>query len=235
MPPGVDDDVSMKIVLADDAALLREGLVMLLESSGHRVLGVAEDAPGLVRTVEALMGTQEEPDVVITDVRMPPGGTDDGLRAALQIRRAHPGLPVVVLSAYVAGPYVQSLLEDTEGGVGYLLKERVGRVSDFLNSLQVVAAGGVVVDPEVVRHLVGASARALARLTQREREVLELMAQGASNRQIGEGLGLSAAAVSKHVANVLLKLDLPPGEENRRVRAVLTWLQSEDPRPVQTP
>lgn len=145
------------------------------------------------------------------------------------------GRPGQGRGAHGAGPYVQSLLEDTEGGVGYLLKERVGRVSDFLNSLQVVAAGGVVVDPEVVRHLVGASSRALARLTQREREVLELMAQGASNRQIGEGLGLSAAAVSKHVANVLLKLDLPPGEENRRMRAVLTWLQSEDPRPVQTP
>ncbi len=140
----------------------------------------------------------------------------------------------MVLSAYVAGPYAGELLRQKDGSVGYLLKERVGRVSDFLSSLEVVAAGGVVVDPEVVSHLVGGASRELTCLTEREREVLSLMAQGLSNRQIVDLLRLSGVAVSKHVANVLLKLDLPPGEENRRVRAVLLWLDSHPRESVGT-
>jgi DNA-binding NarL/FixJ family response regulator len=161
---------------------------------------------------------------------MPPGGANDGLVAALDLRREFPDLPVVVLSAYVADPYVDRLLADAEVGVGYLLKERVGRVEDFLSSLDVVLAGGVVVGPEVVSHLMGAQARTLARLTDREREVLVLMAQGLSNAQIADRLAVSAPAVSKHVANIFLKLDLPPGEDNRRVRAVLAWLRAESPQ-----
>ncbi|WP_034471681.1 response regulator transcription factor [Actinomyces johnsonii] len=280
----------MRILLADDAALLREGLAGLLTTAGHKVVAQVADADALRTEVERLAAAGERPDIVVTDVRMPPTGTDDGLRAAIDLRRAHPGLPVVVLSAYVAGPYVQDLLEETEssaspaspagsgGAVGYLLKERVGRVADFLHSLDVVVGGGVVIDPEVVSHLMKAARAAgsraggaaettagpaavaptapsgfqtpapigtvspstpsggiastapggagLDRLTRREQEVLELMAQGLSNAQIAERLVLSDGAVAKHVANIFRGLDLQPGEENRRVRAVLAWLHA---------
>ena len=329
----------MRIVLADDAALLREGLAGLMTAAGHEVVAQACDAPELVETVTALGGSGELPDVVVTDVRMPPTRTDDGLRAALDLRSRFPGLPVVVLSAYIAGAYVRDLLADDAGGVGYLLKERVGRVADFMRSLEVVRSGGVVVDPEVVSRLlgplrprhdggpgaegvgaggavtdagepgagtsgagaglggpeaggrsargprgseslrgagdtagtggaagagpgggVGGGARASAgggtrarrlgprpaghppqgavdqeaaaasvltkRLTARERQVLALMAEGASNPQVAARLYVSEGAVAKHVASIFLKLDLPPGEENRRVRAVLTWLRA---------
>ena len=163
----------MRILLADDAALLREGLAGLLTTAGHKVVAQVADADALREEVGRLAAAGELPDVVVTDVRMPPTGTDDGLRAAIDLRRAHPGLPVVVLSAYVAGPYVQDLLEETEsptspagpggssassgGAVGYLLKERVGRVADFLHSLDIVVGGGVVIDPEVVSHLMKAA------------------------------------------------------------------------------
>ena len=283
----------MRILLADDAALLREGLAGLLTTAGHKVVAQVADADALRTEVERLAAAGELPDIVVTDVRMPPTGTDDGLRAAIDLRRAHPGLPVVVLSAYVAGPYVQDLLEETEspaspaspagsggsgGAVGYLLKERVGRVADFLHSLDIVVGGGVVIDPEVVSHLMKAARAAgskaggaaettagpaavaptapsgfqtpapigavspstpsggiasaapggagLDRLTRREQEVLELMAQGLSNAQIAERLVLSDGAVAKHVANIFRGLDLQPGEENRRVRAVLAWLHA---------
>ena len=284
----------MRILLADDAALLREGLAGLLTTAGHKVVAQVADADALREEVGRLAAAGELPDVVVTDVRMPPTGTDDGLRAAIDLRRAHPGLPVVVLSAYVAGPYVQDLLEETEsptspagpggpsassgGAVGYLLKERVGRVADFLHSLDVVVGGGVVIDPEVVSHLMKAARAAgsraggaaettagpaavaptapsgfqtpapigavspstpsggiasaapggagLDRLTRREQEVLELMAQGLSNAQIAERLVVSDGAVAKHVANIFRGLDLQPGEENRRVRAVLAWLHA---------
>ena len=323
----------MRIVLADDAALLREGLAGLMTAAGHEVVAQACDAPELVETVTALGGSGELPDVVVTDVRMPPTRTDDGLRAALDLRSRFPGLPVLVLSAYIAGAYVRDLLADDAGGVGYLLKERVGRVADFMRSLEVVRSGGVVVDPEVVSRLlgplrprhdggpgaegvgaggvatdagepgagtsgagadlgrpeaggrgargprgsgglrgagdtagtepgggVGGGARASAgggtrarrlgprpaghppqgavdqeaaaasvltkRLTARERQVLALMAEGASNPQVAARLYVSEGAVAKHVASIFLKLDLPPGEENRRVRAVLTWLRA---------
>ena len=291
----------MRILLADDAALLREGLAGLLTTAGHEVVAQVADADALRTEVGRLAAAGELPDVVVTDVRMPPTGTDDGLRAAIDLRRAHPGLPVVVLSAYVAGPYVQDLLEETEsptspagpggpsassgGAVGYLLKERVGRVADFLHSLDIVVGGGVVIDPEVVSHLMKAARAAgsaqditgsgagegavtmtgsvpgtapapsdpqgpvmtgaaspstpsdgiataapggagLDRLTRREQEVLELMAQGLSNAQIDERLVVSDGAVAKHVANIFRGLDLQPGEENRRVRAVLAWLHT---------
>ena len=354
----------MRIVLADDAALLREGLAGLMTAAGHEVVAQACDAPELVETVTALGGSGELPDVVVTDVRMPPTRTDDGLRAALDLRSRFPGLPVVVLSAYIAGAYVRDLLADDAGGVGYLLKERVGRVADFMRSLEVVRSGGVVVDPEVVSRLLGplrprhdggpgaegagvgtsgatadaggagagtggagaggvvtdaggpgaggrgarkprgsgglrgagdtagtggaagagpgggaggagasagggtrarrlgsrpaspspqgavpaahtsaslpaghppqgvvdreaAAASVLTkRLTARERQVLALMAEGASNPQVAARLYVSEGAVAKHVASIFLKLDLPPGEENRRVRAVLTWLRA---------
>ncbi|MCR2053257.1 response regulator transcription factor [Actinomyces bowdenii] len=234
----------MRIVLADDAALLREGLAGLLGAAGHEVVAQARSAPELCRAVHDLAAVGALPDVVVTDVRMPPGMADDGLQAALELRRAHPGLPVVVLSAYVAGPYVRTLLEDDAGAVGYLLKERVGRVADFMSSLDLVVAGGVVVDPEVIARILASGGRepdaptlgpgspagpthpGLARLTDREREVLALMAEGLANSQIAQQLILSEGAVAKHIANVFLKLDLPPGEDNRRVRAVLTWLRA---------
>lgn len=251
----------MRIVLADDVALLREGLASLLTAAGHEVLAQAADADALRAEVARLASSGDLPDVVVTDVRMPPTGTDDGLRAAVDLRAEHPGLAVVVLSAYVAGPYLRDLLEGAgesaaagAGGVGYLLKERVGRVADFLRSLELVAAGGVVVDPEVMARLVRpardaeggdddgvpadrgpapepgagdpAALRLLERLTPREEEVLALMAEGLSNAQVAERLVLSDGAVAKHVANVLAKLDLPPSEDNRRVRAVLTFLRA---------
>ena len=229
----------MRILLADDTALLREGLAGLLAAAGHEVVARVSDADALRAEVTRLARAGSPPDVVVTDVRMPPTGTD-GLRAAVDLRAAHPGLPVVVLSAYVVGPYLRDLLgsaaapDGSAGAVGYLLKERVGRVEDFLRSLDVVAAGGVVVDPEVLARLMGAPARTpaqadaerVARLTDREREVLALMAEGLSNAQIAGRLVLSDGAVAKHVANILAKLDLPPGEVNRRVRAVLTWLRT---------
>ena len=354
----------MKILLADDTALLREGLAGLLAAAGHEVVARVSDADALRAEVTRLARAGSPPDVVVTDVRMPPTRTDDGLRAALDLRSRFPGLPVVVLSAYIAGAYVRDLLADDAGGVGYLLKERVGRVADFMRSLEVVRSGGVVVDPEVVSRLLGplrprhdggpgaegagvgtsgatadaggagagtggagaggvvtdaggpgaggrgargprgsgglrgagdtagtggaagagpgggaggagasagggtrarrlgsrpaspspqgavpaahtsaslpaghppqgvvdreaAAASVLTkRLTARERQVLALMAEGASNPQVAARLYVSEGAVAKHVASIFLKLDLPPGEENRRVRAVLTWLRA---------
>lgn len=219
----------MRIFLAEDAALIRAGLHEVMTGAGHEIVGTAADAGQLRAYVRQAAEHEQLPDLLVTDVRMPPDNTDDGIRAAIDLRREHPGLPVLVLSAYVSGPYVRQLLDGagTSAGLGYLIKERVGRVSDFLRSLDVVAAGGVVVDPEVIAHVMrGREAGPLAALSPREREVLGLMAQGLANSQIGERLYLSPAAVSKHVANVFLKLGLPPGEENRRVRAVLTWLEA---------
>lgn len=221
----------MRIFLAEDAALIRAGLQELLASAGHDIVGTAADADALRREVGAAIAAGDPPDLLITDVRMPPDDTDDGLRAAIDLRRAHPGLPVLVLSAYVSGPYVRQLLDGagSGAGLGYLLKDRVGHVGDFLRSIDLVGGGGVVVDPQVVAHVMRRREDGpLSSLTPREREVLQLMAEGLANGQIGERLFLSAAAVSKHVANVFLKLGLPPGEENRRVRAVLTWLRAMD-------
>jgi DNA-binding NarL/FixJ family response regulator len=217
----------MRLLIADDAALIRAGLVGLLERAGHQVLAEAGDAPELIAQCRKLALAGSLPDLVISDVRMPPSMTDDGLRAVARLRADHPGLPVLMLSQYVAPTYATTLLEARPGGgLGYLLKERVGRVSDFLHSIEVVAAGGVVVDPEVVAQLLNArrSDPLLGRLTPRELEVLALMANGAGNAEIAAKLVVTAAAVSKHVANIFGKLDLGPNEDNRRVRAVLAYL-----------
>lgn len=225
----------MRLIIADDAALLREGLQGLLERQGHEVLAMAASAQELEVVVERAMTQEITPDVICTDVKMPPTMTTDGLDAALRIRNRHPRVGIMVLSQYVAPAYAGELFHPRStrpggndvGGLGYLLKERISRVADFIGSLQVVAAGGVVIDPEVASQLVMGQSSTLDELTPRELEVLELMAQGLSNSQISERLFLSAGAVSKHVANVFTKLGLPPGEDNRRVRAVLRYLTEQ--------
>lgn len=222
----------MRILVADDAALIRAGLVGLLERAGHAVVAEAGDAPELIAQCTRLAeGPDGLPDLVITDVRMPPTMTDDGLRAAVRLRASHPGLPMLIVSQYVAPAYAATLLEtNAAGGVGYLLKERVGRVADFMRSAELVAAGEVVMDPEVVAQLLNARRTdpRLARLTPRELEVLSLMAKGAANQQIAAQLVITPAAVAKHVANIFAKLDLGPDEDNRRVRAVLAYLNGTE-------
>ncbi|WOC14445.1 Transcriptional regulatory protein LnrK [Gordonia sp. MP11Mi] len=207
----------MRIVLAEDSVLLTEGLVRILERAGHDVVAAVRDADAL-RAVDLAAV-----DLVITDVRMPPGDGDDGLRAAVSLRHRRPDLPVLVLSQYVAAAYARRLLASEQGGaVGYLLKERVGRVDDFLRAVDTVVAGGVVIDPEVISKMFGAAD--IERLTPREMQVLGLMARGASNSEVAAELVVSDAAVAKHVANIFTKLDLPPETENRRVRAILMYL-----------
>jgi DNA-binding NarL/FixJ family response regulator len=217
----------MRLLLAEDSALLREALIVLLERLGHEVIAAVDTAPGLTAEYERLVAAGTAPELVVTDVRMPPGNGDDGLAAALRLRTAHPGQPVVVLSQYIAETYAHELLTLPEGGVGYLLKDRVNRVRDFAHTLQTVRAGGTVIDPEVVQRLLVRTAPGpLDALTAREREVLGLMAEGQSNGDIAATLVLSDAAISKHIGNVFLKLGLRPEEENRRVKAVLAYLRS---------
>lgn len=214
----------MRILLADDAALLREALQALLERLGHEIVATAADATELVARYRAL---DAAPDLVVTDVRMPPTRTDDGLRAALEIRALAPGQPILALSQYVADRYARDLLTLPDGAVGYLLKERVNRVADFSQAIETVAAGGTVIDPEVTQHLLRQGRPGpLDELTGREREVLELMAEGASNGEIGAKLFIGDAAVRKHIGNIFARLGLPPSEENRRVRAILAYLQT---------
>lgn len=230
----------MRIVIADDSALLREGVAGLVEKRGHEVIAMVDTAHGLVADIDDRFDdTGELPDLVITDVRMPPKMSDDGLRAAVELRERYPQLNVMVLSQYVAPAYARELFSpggagvgtgvgssgsSSSGGTGYLLKDRVGQVLDFLGSLEVVAGGGVVIDPDVATALMQSGKSGLASLTAREREVLELMARGKSNKQIADDLVLSGAAVAKHVSNIFMKLHLEPGEENRRVRAILEFL-----------
>ena len=217
----------MRLRVADDAALIRAGLVGLLERAGHQVVAEAADAPELLAQCRRLANGDGLPDLVIADVRMPPTMTDDGLRAAVALRAEYPSLPVLMLSQYVAPAYASTLLEGgASSGLGYLLKERVGRVADFLASVELVASGGVVVDPEVIGQLLNSRRGdpVLGRLTPREREVLALMANGAANQQIADKLVISTAAVAKHVANIFTKMGLGPDEDNRRVRAVLAYL-----------
>lgn len=217
----------MRLLLAEDSALLREALTALLERLGHTIAATAQTAPELLATFEHLAGANEPPDLVLTDVRMPPGNSDDGLGAALDIRAAHPTQPIMVLSQYIADTYARELLTLPEGAIGYLLKDRVNRVRDFAAALETVASGGTVIDPDVVQHLLGGSRPGpLDSLTTREREVLALMADGQSNAAIASTLTLSDAAVSKHIGNIFSKLGLSPVEDNRRVRAVLTYLQA---------
>ncbi|MER7500544.1 response regulator transcription factor [Nonomuraea pusilla] len=215
-------DPALSIVLAEDGVLLREGLAGLLTRFGHRVAATVGDADGLVEAVRV-----HAPDIVVTDVRMPPGFTDEGLRAAVALRSANPRLPVLVLSQYVEQTYASELLDSGDGsGVGYLLKDRVGDVEEFVDALLSVAAGGTVVDSEVVRQLLRRRRDPLERLSPREREVLALMAEGRSNAAIARSLVVSEAAVGKHIGNILTKLDLPPAEDDhRRVLAVVTYLR----------
>ena len=219
------------LVLADDSALLREGLAGLLERQGYDVIARASSAPGLVDCINRLDGQGRLPDAIITDVRMPPSMRNDGLEAALAIRRRHPAVAIMVLSQYVSATYAQQLFAADApvdaGGTGYLLKDRVSEVADFLGSLRVVLAGGMVTDPEVARAMVRGSRSGLADLTPRELEVLELMARGLSNGQISAQMIVSRAAVAKHVSAIFLKLGLDPSEENRRVRAILAFLGDE--------
>lgn len=212
----------MRIILADDAALIREGLAGLLERLGHEVAAQMNSADELVAWADSVTA-DELPDVVVTDVRMPPTMTDDGLRAAIHIRDRFPDLPIMVLSQYVAPVYASKLLHEStgEGGTGYLLKERVGQVQEFVASLSLVAGGGVVVDKEVASAL---AAKTVTTLSPREHEVLSLMARGLSNSGIAEELFISKAAVAKHVASIFNRLGLLPHEENRRVRAILRYL-----------
>ncbi|WP_370324487.1 response regulator [Euzebya sp.] len=213
----------MRLVIAEDSVLLRAGLERLLTGAGHELAAAVGDGAALRRAVDA-----HAPDLVIADVRMPPTHTDEGLRAAVDVRTAHPGTPVLVLSQYVEERYAAELLADDGGGVGYLLKGRVMDVDDFLDAVDRVGAGEVVIDPEVVQQLLGRRRRAapLARLTPRERDVLALMAEGRTNAAIAAELVVTDGAVEKHVRSIFAKLDLTSNpESNRRVLAVLTYLE----------
>jgi len=213
----------MRVVIAEDLALLREGLVRLLEEAGFSVVAAVADGSDLLRAV-----VTERPDVAVVDVRLPPSFRDEGLRAALEARRRIPGLPVLVLSQYVEHTSAAELLADGAGGVGYLLKERVGDVRDFIEAVRRVAEGGMAMDPEVVRQLVVRRSGTVDELTPREREVMELMAEGRSNAAIAARLVITESAVEKHVRRIFGKLNLPPSDEDhRRVLAVLAFLSSQ--------
>jgi DNA-binding NarL/FixJ family response regulator len=216
----------MRVVIAEDAAVLRDGLVQLLTDRGFEIVAAVGDADALRRAVAA---AAEPPDVAVVDIRMPPTHTDEGLRAAIDLRREHPEMAVLVFSQYIETRYAAELLATRSDGVGYLLKDRVAHVSEFVDALTRVAAGGTALDPEVVTQLLGASRRSdrLAVLTPREREVLALMAEGRSNTAIATTLVVSPRAVEKHIANIFTKLDLPPSDtDHRRVLAVLRYLES---------
>ena len=214
----------MRVVIAEDLYLLREGLSSLLKEHGFEVVQAVDNGPSLLK---ALLETQ--PDIAIVDVRLPPTYTDEGLRAALAARKRKPGLPILILSAHVEQLYARELLADQAGGVGYLLKDRVFTDEQFTDALRTVARGGTVMDPEVVAKLLArrSGQPPVARLTDRERQVLELMAEGRSNSAIAQRLVISEKAVSKHCTSIFAKLDLPPSDDdNRRVLAVLTYLDS---------
>jgi DNA-binding NarL/FixJ family response regulator len=214
----------VRIMIAEDAAMMREGLVRLLTDRGHEVTAAVADADALRAAVAA-----DPPDVAILDIRMPPTHTDEGLRAALDLRRDHPNVGVLVFSQYVETRYAIQLLADNPTGVGYLLKDRVADVADFADALTRVAGGGTALDPEVVGHLLRASRHSdgLATLTPRERQVLTLMAEGKSNAGIAAALVITASVVEKHVASIFAKLDLSASDaDNRRVLAVLRYLRT---------
>jgi DNA-binding NarL/FixJ family response regulator len=214
----------VRVVIAEDLFLLREGLVRLLEAHDFEIAAAVDDAPALLAAL-----LEHRPDVAVVDVRLPPSFTDDGLRAAIEARRQVPGLPVLILSQYVEQLYARELLADQAGAVGYLLKDRVFNDDQFTDAIRTVAGGGTVMDPEVVSKLLGRRARdePITRLTPREREVLELMAEGRSNSAIAQRLYVSEKAVGKHSTSIFAKLDLAPStDDNRRVLAVLAFLNS---------
>jgi DNA-binding NarL/FixJ family response regulator len=217
----------IRVVVAEDLTLLRDGLVRLLAASGFEVVGAVADGAALLGTLVA-----HRPEVAVVDVRLPPTFTDEGLRAAIAARKRLPGLPILVLSQYVEQVYARELLSDGGGSVGYLLKDRVFDVDDFVAAVCQVADGGTVMDPEVVTHLLAqpANQHPIDRLTTREREVLQLIAQGRSNSAIASTLDVTEHAVSFHTANIFDKLDLPPSsEDNRRVLAMLAFLNNARP------
>ena len=215
----------MRVVLAEDSAILRDGLARLLGDRGHEVVATVEHGDDILPTVD-----ETRPDVAVLDIRMPPTHTDEGLRAALRLREEHPDVGVLVFSQYVETRYASQLFAGSPAGVGYLLKDRVADVREFMDALVRIGGGGTVLDPEVVRQLVGTSRRRDAlgeTLSPREREVLTLMAEGRSNAAIAETLVVGEGAVEKHVANIFMKLDLPVSDrDNRRVLAVLRYLGS---------
>ena len=213
----------MRIVIAEDSVLLREGLIRLLVDAGEEVVGTAGDADEALAAIEAL-----RPDIAVLDVRMPPTHTDEGLRAALSVRSRWPRVAVLVLSQWVEERYAAELLAGTTAGVGYLLKDRVADVRDFVEAVRRVGTGGTALDPEVVSQLLATSRRRnpLEALTPRETDVLKLMAEGRSNSAIAAALVVSDGAVEKHVSNIFMKLDLPPADsDHRRVLAVLRYLE----------
>jgi DNA-binding NarL/FixJ family response regulator len=214
----------VRIVIAEDSVLLRAGLTRLLADAGEEVVATVDNADDLLAVVE-----RHRPDLCVVDVRMPPTHTDDGLRAALQIRARWPAIGILVLSQYVEETYATDLLASDTSGLGYLLKDRIADVAEFLAAVRRVGDGGTALDPEVVAQLLARSRRRdpLDRLSPREREVLGLMAEGRSNGAIARELVVSDGAVEKHVSNIFTKLDLPPTEhDHRRVLAVLRWLES---------
>ncbi|HEX3900261.1 MAG TPA: response regulator transcription factor [Mycobacteriales bacterium] len=214
----------MRITIAEDAAILRDGLSQLLTARGHEVVAAVPTAVELIKSVDA-----DRPDLVVVDIRMPPTHTTEGLRAAIELRERHPGLGVLVFSQYVETRYAADLLTDGAEGIGYLLKERVADVSEFLDALDRIAAGGTVLDPEVVTQLIGTTRRSdtVDALTARERQVLRLMAEGRANAAIAASLHLSAGSVEKYVTSIFNKLDLAQSpDDHRRVLAVLRWLES---------
>src|ERR1700689_3506883 len=212
----------IRVLIAEDSAILRDGLVRLLVDRGFVITDAVSDPEALRRSIE-----RERPDVAVVDIRMPPTFTDEGLRAAIELRRQHQGLGILLFSQYIETRYAAELLADDAAGIGYLLKDRVADVSDFVEALVRVASGGTALDPEVVTQLLGASRRtdSISRLSVREREVLALMAEGRSNAAIATALVVSEGAVEKHVANIFAKLDLPVSQsDHRRVLAVLRFL-----------
>jgi DNA-binding NarL/FixJ family response regulator len=214
----------VRIVIAEDLALLRDGLIRLLEAHDFEVVEAVDNGPSLLRAL-----TVQRPDVAVVDVRLPPSFTDEGLRAAIEARRRVPRLPVLVLSQYVEPLYARELLSDRGGGVGYLLKDRIANIGQFLDAVRRVAAGGTAMDPEVIRELLNKRSRSgpLQRLTPREREVLGLMAEGRSNAAIASRLFVTEKAVSKHTNSIFSKLDLRASDDdNRRVLAVLAYLDA---------
>jgi len=215
---------ALRVAIAEDSAILRDGLVQLLVDRGFVITGAVSEPAALRSSV-----AQNPPDVAVIDIRMPPTFTDEGLRAAIDLRRRHPGLGILLFSQYVETRYAADLLADDAAGIGYLLKDRVADTSDFVEALVRVASGGTALDPEVVTQLFGASRRtdSLSGLSAREREVLSLMAEGRSNAAIATALVISEGAVEKHVANIFAKLDLPVSQsDHRRVLAVLRFLDS---------